>query len=142
MSKAIFWRVRHCKPGPFTNGYSPVSPGAGKYARLANLNHLRKTSKADPILFIKSDIYLLGDAHLLDALDSEALSVLAHAKAAAPTAPALHVVFDHFAHDSLAGFDLHSLKLTGHWRHRKGFLGNPKRLITETNTRRTHERFK
>lgn len=52
--------------------------------RFANLNHARNASKADAILFIKSNIYLLGDAHLLDAPDSEALSVLALAKAAAP----------------------------------------------------------
>lgn len=127
--------------------------------RFANLNHVRNASKTDAALLIKYNNYLLDDAHLLDApanrsllrrflplqnameiaqsvsraaLDSEALSVLALAKAAAPTAPALHVMFDHFVHDSLAGFDLHSLELTGYWRYRKGFLGSPKRLIAET----------
>lgn len=126
--------------------------------RYSTLNHVRKASKADAALLIKYNGYLLADAQLLEQpadrsmlsrfsplqnafhltqsisrarLDNEASAVLAIAKAAAPAAPALHVMFDHFVHDSLAGFDLHSLELTGYWRYRKGFLGSPKRLIAE-----------
>ena len=64
-------------------------------------------------------------------LDGEAPAVLALAKAAKPTDRALNVLFDHFVHDSLAGFNHYALELTGYWRYRKGFLGSPKRMIAE-----------
>jgi hypothetical protein len=67
-------------------------------------------------------------------LDSEAPAVLALAKAAVPATPAVHLMFDHFVHDSLAGFNHHNLEPTGYWRYRKGFLGSPKRLIAENDT--------
>lgn len=127
--------------------------------RYASLDHVRKASKADAALLIQFNEYLLADAELLDApagrsvmglllpqlygatkikrsvsramLDNEAPAVLALAKAAAPTKPEVHLMFDHFVHDSLAGFNHHALEPTGHWRYRKGFLGSPKRLIAE-----------
>lgn len=127
-------------------------------ARYASLDHVRNANKTDAALLIKYNGYLLADAQLLDApanrsllsrfsplhnamavtqslsratLDAEAPTVLAIAKAAAPTSLELHRMFDHFVHDSLAGFDLHAMELTGYWRYRKGFLGSPKRLIAE-----------
>lgn len=126
--------------------------------RFASLHHVRNASKTDAALLIKYNNYLLADAELLEApanrsmlsrfsplqnamdisqsfsrsaLDNEAYAVFARAKAAAPAPDALQVIFDYFVHDSLAGFDLHSLELTGYWRYRKGFLGSPKRLIAE-----------
>ncbi|MBC7625210.1 MAG: DUF2235 domain-containing protein, partial [Aeromicrobium sp.] len=121
-------------------------------ARHAILNHVRLAHKNDKALLTEYNGYLLADAQLLDAptrrsmlslllplpltgamaitqaiscatLDPEAHEVLARAKAANPTDPALAVLFDHFVHDSLAGFNHHALELTGYWRYRKGFLG-------------------
>jgi hypothetical protein len=127
-------------------------------ARFTSLNHVRNANRTDAALLIKYNDYLLADAALLDApenrsvlsrfsplqnamqltrtvsrsmLDAEAPTVLAIAKAAAPTAAAMHHLFDHFVHDSLAGFNHHALEPTGHWRYRKGFLGSRKRLIAE-----------
>lgn len=125
----------------------------------ANLNHVRKANKKEAARLIEYNNYLLADAyalelnlkpHVLDfvfrsqkgdakimgaasliALDKEAPTVLARAKAAAPAPAEAHVMFDYFVHDSLAGFDHHNLELSGHWRYRKGFLGSPKRLIAE-----------
>lgn len=130
--------------------------------RYASLDHVRKANKADAALLIQFNEYLLADAELLDApadrsvmglllpqfygaikikrsvsramLDSEAPAVLALAKAAAPTKPEMHLMFDHFVHDSLAGFNHHALEPTGYWRYRKGFLGSPKRLIAENDS--------
>ena len=80
------------------------------------------------------DAMIIKRAVSLAKLDSEAPAVLARAKAAAPTSMEAHVLFDHFVHDSLAGFDHHALELTGYWRYRKGFLGSPKRLIAENDS--------
>jgi hypothetical protein len=127
-------------------------------ARYATLNHVRKADKADAELLMKYNGYLLSDAQLLAGpanrsilsrfsplqnalsltqsipratLDSEAREVLAIAKAALPATSARHLMFDYFVHDSLAGFDIHAIELTGYWRYRKGFLGSPKRMIAE-----------
>lgn len=42
-----------------------------------------------------------------------------------------HDLFDGFVHDSLAGFDLHSVELSGHWRYRKGFLGSEQTIVAD-----------
>ena len=62
-------------------------------------------------------------------LDPEARKVYAAAKAAPPTSPAAHSMFDGYVHDSLAGFDRKLIEWTGYWRYRKGFLGSRKGLI-------------
>lgn len=127
-------------------------------AHYASLNHVKRASKADAALLVQYNAYLMADAQLLHtsatrrrwdrffplqtamnlaqsistaALDNEARTVFNIAKSAATTAPALHDLFDYFVHDSLAGFNHHAVELTGYWRYRKGFLGNPKRLIAE-----------
>lgn len=132
------------------------------HTRYASLDHVRNANKTDAALLIEYNGYLMDDAQLLNApversllglflppvqdamiikramslakLDSEAPAVLARAKAAAPTSMEAHVLFNHFVHDSLAGFDHHALELTGYWRYRKGFLGSPKRLIAENDS--------
>jgi hypothetical protein len=130
-------------------------------AHFASLNHVRNASKADAALLIQFNDYLLADAALLEEpasrgilsrfsplknamqitrsvsramLDSEAPAVLAIAKAAAPTQAVFQHMFDNFVHDSLAGFNHHSLEPTGHWRYRKGFLGSPKRMIAQNDS--------
>lgn len=50
------------------------------------------------------------------------------------TSDAVHRMFDHFVHDSLAGFNHRALEPTGYWRYRKGFLGSPKRLTAENDS--------
>ncbi len=128
----------------------------------ANLNHVRKAGEKDRALLIKYNAMLIDDAEYLTnsferpsfsqiftkrapgqrnrhnairsaTLDDEARTVLAHAKAAQPTDPRLAHLFDRFVHDSLAGFDLNSIELTGYWRYRKGYLGEEKRLIVDNN---------
>lgn len=128
--------------------------------RYANLNHVRKANKIEAARLIEYNNYLLTDACALEtrpqpraldflfrsqqgdlkimgaaslvALDKEAPTVLALAKAAPPATAAANIMFDYFVHDSLAGFNHHNLELSGHWRYRKGFLGSPKRLIAES----------
>ncbi|MDQ2823424.1 MAG: DUF2235 domain-containing protein [Pseudomonadota bacterium] len=130
-------------------------------ARYATLNHVSKASKSDAAMLMQFNGYFLADAQLLDitgrrslwsrfsplsnalhivqsarlaTLDNEAPAVLAAAKAAAPTGPASHHMFDYFVHDSMAGFNHRGLEPTGYWRYRKGFLGSPKRLIAENDS--------
>lgn len=40
-------------------------------------------------------------------------------------------LFDGFVHDSLAGFDLHSVELSWHWRYREGFLGSGETIVAD-----------
>jgi hypothetical protein len=122
-----------------------------------NLEHVKKANTEDKAVLIKFNQHLINDAALLrrpvwqkvsraippfwatgvaDAasrwvLDPEASDVLAIAEAAAPTARAVHELFDRFVHDSMAGFNLISCELTGYWRYRKGFLGNNSRMIVQ-----------
>jgi hypothetical protein len=71
-----------------------------------------------------------GDAHQHDAarkaiFEEDANTILARAQQT-PVEECMrfHTMFDGFVHDSLAGFDLHSFELSGHWRYRKGFHGS------------------
>lgn len=63
--------------------------------------------------------------------EDEARAVLAIAKTASPVDARLHVMFDLYVHDSLAGFDHNKLELSGYWHYRRGFLGNERRLVVE-----------
>lgn len=125
-----------------------------------SLKHVREASQADRALLLAHNAWLVEDAAFLDymerprsflsrllpqsrilaqinaarlsAFDDEARSVLAIAKAAAPTEIRLHHMFDLFVHDSLAGFDHKRCELAGYWRYRKGYLGDEKRQITHS----------
>ncbi|MDN4036297.1 hypothetical protein [Massilia sp. YIM B02443] len=62
-------------------------------------------------------------------LEPEAQSVLALAKKSKATLPSFAILFDNYVHDSLAGFNLHHLELSGYWRYRKVFLDSDDHLI-------------
>jgi len=57
-------------------------------------------------------------------LEPEARDVFALASRAKPTPPVLAAFFDDYVHDSLAGFNLPKLEVTGYWRYRRVFLGS------------------
>lgn len=126
----------------------------------ASLTQLQKASEKDRALLLKYNAQLIADAAYLTnppkppgvlellasprqamlrridveksrLFEDEARTVLAIAKAAAPTEARLHGMFDLYVHDSLAGFDHNSLELSGYWRYRRGFLGSEKRLVVE-----------
>jgi hypothetical protein len=128
----------------------------------ASLTQIQKANEKDRALLIKYNGQLIADAAYLtnppkspgmvDLLispknaiaqrievekgrlfEDEAGAVLAIAKAAPPADPRLHVMFDLYVHDSLAGFDHGSVELSGYWRYRRGFVGNEKRMVAENN---------
>lgn len=125
-----------------------------------SLKHVSEASSEDRALLIEYNARLLADAAFLDHTEKpnilfsflplarlartvlvdtarancfgeEARTVLANAKAAAATDRRLHVLFDFYVHDSLAGFNHNNLELSGYWRYRRGFLGDEKRLMVE-----------
>ena len=126
----------------------------------ASLTQLQKAKEADRALLNKYNAQLIADAAYLTAppksksvldkvfspmqtmsqtlsagkgrlFEDEARTVLAIAKAAPPADPRLHIMFDLYVHDSLAGFNHNSIELSGYWRYRRGFLGSEKRLVVE-----------
>lgn len=117
----------------------------------AELSHVKKASKSDREILQKFNGILVKDAKLIERmtappktswllslgnnpsakadlvamslLDAEAKSVLGEAKKAAKVATPMHIFFDNYVHDSLAGFNSAIAESTGYWRYRKGFLG-------------------
>lgn len=127
----------------------------------SSLKHVREAGQEDRELLLEYNAKLVADAAFLDKppkppgilktmlwpafaalkhadavrarlFEVEARTVLAIAKAAPPTEARLHTLFDLFVHDALAGFDHHQLELSGYWRYRRGYLGDEKRLVVET----------
>jgi len=73
-------------------------------------------------------------------LESEARDVFALAQRAKPTSPVLAAFFDDYVHDSLAGFNLPKLEITGYWRYRRVFLGSDDHTVAanqDTDTARS-----
>ena len=66
--------------------------------------------------------------------EEDASTILEVAQRTSPDeAMKFHTMFDGFVHDSLAGFDLHSVEMSGHWRYRKGFHGYGTAQIVDIN---------
>jgi hypothetical protein len=83
-------------------------------------------------LAVVKDVFNTGarkDLVTTSALDPEAREVFARAQRATATPPSFAALFDAYVHDSLAGFNMPTLELTGYWRYRKIFLGNDEALI-------------
>lgn len=89
---------------------------------------------------ITSFVNLLGSASFegqkdhvkLTTMDLDALPILQLARKTPSTeCMRFNTMFDGFVHDSLAGFDIHSVELSGHLRYRKGFLGSGKVRVAD-----------
>jgi hypothetical protein len=87
------------------------------------IDRMSGQGKAQRALNAAFSIYSRADEIAMAALDDEAKHVLSEAKRAQKVAPAIDSFFDHFVHDSLAGFNSAMLESTGYWRYRKGFVG-------------------
>lgn len=65
-------------------------------------------------------------------LDEDANTILHIARQTSPDdCMKFHTLFDGFVHDSLAGFDLRAIEMSGHLRYRKGFLGSDTPQVVE-----------
>lgn len=67
----------------------------------------------------------------LKELEPEAHAILEVAKKSKPTPPAFANLFDHYVHDSLAGFNSPLLESPGYWRYRRVFFGNDDYTIAD-----------
>jgi hypothetical protein len=125
-----------------------------------SLGHVRKASEKDRALLIRYNNYFLSDLAVLESdaksklyrvfsqsgserqqeVDEkknreEARAILQIAQKTAPDdCMKFHAMFDGFVHDSLAGFDMHAIELSGHWRYRKGFLGSDEAKVVDAET--------
>lgn len=120
-------------------------------SKYSSLEHVKKANAADKLKLHKFNKILIEDAALIErstarekqsgilsyirdplfiadrarmsVLDREAGKVLSLAKSADKVSSTEAHLFDHYVHDSLAGFDQAAIELTGYWRYRKGFIG-------------------
>lgn len=64
-------------------------------------------------------------------LEAEAWELRNRVLAARPVEPELGAFFDHYVHDSLAGFRSAVKESTGHWRYRRKFQGYDQPLLSQ-----------
>jgi hypothetical protein len=89
-----------------------------------------KSNSSNSVVRLFGAISQRGDARHVDLarqcnFEGDANTILEIAQRTTPDeAMKFHTMFDGFVHDSLAGFDMHSVEMSGHWRYRKGFHGS------------------